>query len=149
MKNQTYSNSNIFMILVLSLFFLSCNNPEGKKDKPQSENQPVCTKNLSYNECANPPAMHGQLMVHNMTNKSFEVKIEHHDNMYETKRIAPGDGWTFNGVIQGKRLISAKASLDGEYFEANCTIGGNMQDNMNIMNYGFKMQERRVHTGHN
>lgn len=151
-KTQMKNYTKMLFIGLVGLIITSCNG--GQKPADTSVNNPpkvlenkiVCPKNLSYSECPNPPALHGQIMIHNMTDKSYDVNVEHHGNLYETKRIAPGDGWTFIGVIQGKRLLSAKPTLGGITFESNCTVIGNTMHMMNIMPDGFKMVESGEHS---
>lgn len=85
-------------------------------------------------------------MIHNMTDVTFDVKVGHHENIYETKQIAPGDGWTFVGVLQGKKLLIATPSIGGETFQSSCTVIGNTQHMMNIMQNGFVMVDFEEHT---
>ncbi len=135
---------------LLVIFISSCNYT-GKKANNDVQNQPtsqaICSKGLSYADCPNPPALHGRIMVHNKTNETFDVKIGHHGNIYQTEQIAPGDGWTFVGVIQGKRLLIATPSVGGgKPFQSSCTVIGNTMHMMNIMPNGFVMVDHEEHT---
>lgn len=152
MKKTQLFKYRVLSIGLLMIIIYSCNY-KGKKENGEKQispvNQAICPKNFSYSECPNSPALHGQIMVHNMTNKSYEVEVEHHENIFETKRIAPDNGWTFVGIIQGSRLLKAKPSTgDDDPFESNCIVIGNTQHMMNIMSYGFVMIESREQSGH-
>ena len=126
--------SNLVFVLVLVLFSTTFS----IQANAQTSN---CPKKLELSECANPPSMHGQIMVHNLTKKSFIVTVEHHPTKVEEKRIAPGDGWTFMGVLQGKSFITAKSSDEENKYESSCTVIGNTQHMMNITAEGIKMME--------
>jgi len=142
MGKRPKTNRFVLLIGIVSLFLSHCTSSDSQVESTQTTTQvkqAICPKSLSYAECPNSPAMHGQVMVHNMTDKSYEVKVEHHENVFETKRIAPGDGWTFVGVIQGKRLLIAEATMTGNAYEGNCMVMGNGQHTMNITSSGFVM----------
>jgi hypothetical protein len=151
MKNPTTRCK--FAVLALSIIFIvSCNLPQEEANNetppPPAVPQAVCVKGLSYAACPNPPAMHGQIMVHNMSTRTYDVKLTHHENEYETKQIAPGDGWTFVGVLQGKKLIVATPSTSGNTYESSCTVIGNTQHMMNITSDDFYMVDPKMHAGH-
>jgi hypothetical protein len=141
----------LFKYIPILFFFiavlLSCNNTSDNKQitaqDPQTK-QIICPKGLSYSDCANPEALHGQIMVHNMTDMTFDVKLSHHENVYEIKQIAPGDGWTFVGALQGKRFLTAIPSTGGNTLESSCTVIGNTQHQMNITSSGLNMADNMV-----
>lgn len=110
----------------------------------------VCPRGLPYSVCPNSEATHGQIMVHNMTEKSFEVQVQHHKSIdyMENIHIQPGDGWTFTGILQGKRIIIAKVTVGSQIFESNCIVIGGTMHIMNITPSGIRMVESMGHTGH-
>jgi hypothetical protein len=150
MKNQTM-RCNLIVLALLFLFVASCNLPQEKASNDTqlpSAPEAICVKGLSYAACPNPPAMHGQIMVHNMSDKTYDVKLSHHENANEAKQIAPGDGWTFVGVLQGKKLLIATPTTGGKTYESSCTVIGNTQHMMNITSDDFYMVDPKSHAGH-
>jgi len=151
MKKIPIDYYTTILIVFVGLVVGSCTGSGSQSESTQTtaqEKQSICPKNLSYAECPNSPAMHGQIMVHNMTDKSYEVKVEHHENVFETKRLAPGDGWTFVGAIQGKRLLIAKATSGSNSSEGTCMVMGNGQHKMNLTPMGFVMVESKDHSSY-
>ncbi|MBW7995158.1 MAG: hypothetical protein FVQ81_01035 [Candidatus Glassbacteria bacterium] len=110
----------------------------------------VCPRGLPYSVCPNSEAMHGQIMVHNMTKKSFEVQVQHHKGMdyMENMHIQPGDGWSFTGILQGKRILIAKATVGSQIFESNCMVIGGTMHMMNINPSGIRMVDSMDNSGH-
>jgi hypothetical protein len=145
MKNKQYS---IFKTLVLAIFvivFIGCNFKKNNEIiNINVENETNCPKNLLPKDCSISKEMHGNLMIHNMTDKSFEVKIENHNNTFETKRISPGEGWTFKGIVQGKTQVMSKSVIGDEIYEKHPTIMGGSQQIMSITPYGLKLIDSEV-----
>ena len=109
----------------------------------------VCPRGLSYSVCPNPEAVHGRIMIHNNTSRGYTVEVEHHGiNQMETYHIQPGDGWTFTGVLQGKRMIIARATVGNRTFESHCVVIGGTMHTMNITSDGFQLAKSSDHYGH-
>lgn len=105
----------------------------------------VCPKGLPFSVCNNSSALHGQIMIHNKTNHSYNVKVYTHGmEAPDEQHIMPGSGWTFTGVLQGQRMIIAKPMVGEQVIEAHCFVTGGMQHTMEITNSGIKQVD-----GHN
>lgn len=145
MKNIHFNINPIFLIALLFLI----NGCEKKTPPLPQTQQPqiVCPRGLSFTECNNSSALHGQIMMHNMTNKSYEVTVYTHDGSIsnEVYHLMPGSGWTFTGILQGQRMIIAKPTLDGEPYESHCMVVGGMQHIMNITHFGIVQVETESH----
>ncbi len=147
MKNLRFVFTGVLFV-ALSFLVAGCNGKEeqSKNEISQKEQPIVCPKGLAYSVCNNSSALHGQIMVHNMTDKSYDVTVYHHgSDGIETKQILPGKGWTFTGVLQGQRMIVAKPTTGGDIEESYCMVVGAMQHIMNITHYGMTQVEKKSH----
>lgn len=139
MKNIHFHISSIIFIAAVFLT-IGC-----KSDTPQPQQQIVCPKGLSFAECNNSSALHGQIMMHNMTKKGYDVTVYTHNGISENYHLMPGDGWTFTGILQGQRMIIAKQTSGDETYESHCTVIGNTQHMMNITHYGITNVGKKSH----
>lgn len=105
----------------------------------QVQPQAVCPKGLPLSICNNSSALHGQIMIHNKTDKSYNVKVYTHGmESPDVQHIMPGSGWSFTGVLQGQRMVIATPMAGGESLEEHCMVTGGMQHTMDITHYGLK-----------
>lgn len=102
----------------------------------------VCSKGLPFSVCNNSSALHGQIMLHNLTDSSYNVKVYHHGmEDPEVHHVMPNSGWTFTGVLQGQRMIIASPMAGGKTFESHIMVVGAMQHRVNITNSGLKQTD--------
>lgn len=133
----------IVLGVLAAAFVLTACNQQQPVETANTVSQPaqpvVCPKGLPFSKCNNSSALHGQIMIHNKTDKSYNVKMYTHgmENPDE-QHIMPGAGWTFTGVLQGQRMIIVTPMTGGEPVETHCMVTGGMQHTMEITYYGIK-----------
>ncbi len=149
MKTNHFNIKPIFLIAVLFLVNACQKNapPQQQQQVQQMQPQIVCPRGLSFADCNNPSALHGQIMMHNMTDNSYEVTMYTHDGgmSNEIYHLMPGSGWTFTGILQGQRMIIAKQTIGGQTYESHCMVVGGKQHIMNITHFGIKQVEKQSH----
>lgn len=149
--------SLVFVLFAAILVLSGCTDPDSEK-QPKSqtqvrtekkpEQQIVCSKGLDFSVCNNSSALHGQIMIHNKTDHSYNVKVYHHGmENPEVQHIMPGSGWTFAGVLQGQRMIIATPMAGGEPEEVHCMVTGGMQHTIDITYYGIKQTDGHMSHG--
>lgn len=149
MKNIHFNIKSILLIVVLFQLNACQKNttPQQQQQVQQRQPQIVCPRGLSFAECNNSSALHGRIMMHNMTDNSYEVTMYTHDGSMsnEVYHLMPGSGWTFTGILQGQRMIIARPTLDGESYESHCMVVGGTQHIMNITHFGIVQVETKSH----
>lgn len=128
----------VIVLVLLLLGVVGCDRQQAPT-VVQAPQPVVCPKGLPFSVCNNSTALHGQIMIHNKTNKSYNVSVYTHGmENPDTQHIMPGNGWTFTGVLQGDRMITAKPITGGETIESHIMVQGGMQHVAEINYYGIK-----------